>query len=292
MLRRGTFLAVATIASVGLGPRSATASDGLGLPGAIGYAACGGTSCDTFAQDDAPAKVANPAPVSTPADPNAPVCQDVAVPDHFDKLPSQVVSQADPSYTGPLDAYEEQCVQDGRIISLKLIFYPVPSSTSAQDLAEKAYKTLVMPIPQVVMSPAANVPQLTGLPVWMWLEPGSWAPISSTVSAGPVTITATATPQRVLWTMGDGSTVTCAGPGTPFPEHPNSDGTTPSPTCGHTFHRTSEVEPGGAFHATATIVWRVDWTGFGPGGTFPDVESSIGFPVRVIEAAALVTNSR
>jgi len=210
----------------------------------------------------------------------------------LDKLPDQVVDLSGPSPDpGPLEAYQEQCTQGGKIVSSKLVFYPQPSPASAQALAQKAYKTLDMPKPDVMMSPAETVPQLTGLPVWLWLKSGSWVPKSSTVSAGGITITATAAPQRVVWSMGDGATVTCAGPGTPFPGHPGGDGVAPSPTCGHTFRRTTAAEPGGAFHVTATIVWRVDWTGFGPGGTFPDVESSVGFPVRVIEAAALVTNS-
>ncbi|MEY9932458.1 hypothetical protein ABH926_007109 [Catenulispora sp. GP43] len=288
MLKYVAFVGAVAIASLGFGARSATASGGLGGAGASGDTECGATSCSSFAQDSPPAKVSKPAPANTPRDPNAPVCQQVPI--TWDHLPDQIVDLPD-SYSGLDNAYQEQCTQGGKIISSKLVFYPVPSPASAQALAEKAYKTLAMPQPQVVMSPGVNVPQLTGLPLWMWLKPGSWVPQSSTVSAGGITIKATATPQRVEWNMGDGSTVTCPGPGTPFPEHPSGDAMAPSPTCGHTFHRTSEVEPGGAFHVTATIVWRVDWTGFGPGGTFPDVESSVGFPVRVIEAAALVTNS-
>jgi hypothetical protein len=199
-----------------------------------------------------------------------------------------------PSKAGP-DAGNQirrECFLRGRLVSSEVVYYTVePKAPSAVDLAKQAYGKLVPPEPIVRISPASNVPQLTGLPVWLWLPSGAWVPQSSMASAGGITVKATATPQRVVWSMGDGTTVTCAGPGTPFPPHPSGDGTAPSPTCGHTFHRTSATEPGGAFRVTATIVWRVDWTGFGPGGTFPDVESSVGFPVRVIEAAALVTNS-
>ena len=35
-------------------------------------------------------------------------------------------------------------------------------------------------------------------------------------SAGPVTATATAAPSKVVWDMGDGDSVTCDGPGTPY----------------------------------------------------------------------------
>lgn len=230
------------------------------------------------------------AAANTPADPNARVCRDVPV--KLSPMPNQIVNLADDSYTGVLDSRQEECTQGGKLVSSTLYFYPEPTASSAHALAEKAYRTLDLPKPEVVTSPGQSVPQLTGLPVWLWLRPQSWAEKSSTVSAAGITVRAIATPKRVVWSIGDGSTVTCAGPGTPFPDRPSGDGTAPSPTCGHTFLRTSATEPGGAFHATATIVWRVDWTGFGPGGTFPEVESSAGFPVRVIEAAALVTNSR
>ncbi|WP_370348512.1 hypothetical protein [Catenulispora sp. EB89] len=217
------------------------------------------------------------------------VCQEVPV---FIPLVQHVVTVGDPSVAGRMT--QQECTVNGRMVDSSLVFTPTDPAApavSAQQLAQHAYQALVMPKPDVGMSPRADVPQLAGLPAWLWLKPGSWSSKSVTLAAGGVTVTATATPRQVVWSMGDGTTETCAGPGTPFPEHPTGDGTAPSPTCGHTYRRSSATEPSGAFHITATVAWRVDWTGFGPGGTFPDVESSTGFPVRVIEAAALVTNS-
>lgn len=220
---------------------------------------------------------------------NVRTCQDVTL---FIPLVQHIVTVGDPSV--PERMTQQECTVNGRLVDTSLVFSPtdpVASPVSAQQLAQHAYQALVMPRPDVDMSPGMDVPQLAGLPVWLWLKPGSWSPKSVTLTANGVTVTATATPRQVVWSMGDGTTETCAGPGTPFPGHPAGDGTAPSPTCGHTYRRTSATEPGGAFRVTTTIVWRVDWTGFGPGGTFPDVQSSVGFSVRVIEAAALVTNS-
>jgi hypothetical protein len=70
-----------------------------------------------------------------------------------------------------------------------------------------------------------------------------------------------------------------------------SDGLVPSPDCGHTYWRTSADQPGGVFDVTATITWRVVWTGLGSGGTFPNLTTTTHIPVRVVEAAALVTSS-
>ena len=220
---------------------------------------------------------------------NVRVCQDVPI---FIPLVQHVVTVGDPSKAGRVT--QQECWVNGRLVDNLVFSSEDPSApvVSAQQLAQHAYQALVMPRPDVGMSPRAGVPQLAGLPVWLWLKSGSWSTKSVTLTASGMTVTATATPRQVVWSIGDGATEICTGPGTPFPEHPNADGTAPSPTCGHTYRRTSATEPGGAFHATTTIVWRVDWTGPGPGGTFPDVKSSTGFPVRVIEAAALVTNSR
>lgn len=235
-----------------------------------------------------PASVSKAVPANVS---NVRICQDVPI--FIPQVQHVVVAGGDSS--GPERMTQQECTVNGRLVDTSLVFEPtdpVAPPVSAQQLAQHAYQALVMPRPDVGMSPEMDVSQLAGLPVWLWLKTGSWSPRSVTLTANGVTVTATATPRRVVWSMGDGTTETCSGPGIPFPEHPAGDGMTPSPSCGHTYRRTSATEPGGAFRATTTIVWRVDWTGFGPGGTFPDVESSTEFPVRVIEAAALVTNSR
>ena len=192
----------------------------------------------------------------------------------------------------PQGVFQEVCTVKGQIVSTQLIFYSAAASTSAaHSLALSAYKSLVMPAPQAEASPRLDIPQLTGLPMWLFLKPGSWMPKSATVSAGGVTVTATATPQSVAWDLGDGSTVTCSGPGTPYRLVPRSDGLAASPDCGHTYRRTSAAEPNGVFDVTATINWKVVWTGFGPGGTFPNLKSSVHLPVKVVESAALVSSS-
>jgi hypothetical protein len=73
-------------------------------------------------------------------------------------------------------------------------------------------------------------------------------------------VTATAKAQRTVWTMGDGSTVTCTGPGTPYAA---SYGKQSSPTCGHTYTRQ------GIYTVRATTYWVVTWAGIGQTGTIP-----------------------
>lgn len=258
----------------------AAADDGITDTRPVAATTCGATACQLVVRTPEQATSEQGQSADTPTCLVVPVAQ----------LPANLVPNNGDPYSG--NEIRRVCFLHGRLVSSQVLKYTVePSAPPAVTLARQAYEKLVPPEPVVHMSPAVDMPQLTGLPTWLWLPSASWVPTSSMVTAGGVTVKATATPQRVVWSLGDGTTLTCAGPGTPYPDHPSPDGMVSSPTCGHTYHRTSATEPGEAFHATATIVWRVDWTGSGTGGTFPDVESSIGFPVRVVEAAALVTSS-
>ncbi len=102
-----------------------------------------------------------------------------------------------------------------------------------------------------------------GMPTWMWAQnpnANTWGPLTRTASAGGWTVTATAQAQRVVWSMGDGSTVTCRGPGTPYAD---SYGKKSSPTCGHTYTRE------GKYTVRATSYWVVTWSGLGQSGTIP-----------------------
>lgn len=127
-----------------------------------------------------------------------------------------------------------------------------------------------------------------GAPVYMWTEPGptTFGPQVLTASAGGVTITATARVERIVWSMGDGTSVTCRTPGTVYQD---AFGFTPSPDCGHRYTRTSAGQPEKAYTVSATSYWLVDWTGpDGSSGQIPlDLTSSTS--IRVGELQALVT---
>ena len=103
-------------------------------------------------------------------------------------------------------------------------------------------------------------------------------------------MTATATPVRVTWSLGDGSTVVCRGPGTPFPA--GGDPKAASPDCGHTYRRSSAGQPGEAFRVTAAITWSITWAGGGQAGELPALETAGVAALRVAESQALVTGSQ
>ncbi|WP_228714289.1 hypothetical protein [Prauserella endophytica] len=159
---------------------------------------------------------------------------------------------------------------------------PVPSP---EQLAEQARAQLRLPSPVIASSPAGT--QLVRLPTWLWLDRAMWQLQSATAAVSAVSVTATATPTSVSWAMGDGSTVTCTGPGIPFPG--GGDPRSASPDCGHTYQRSSAAVAGERFEATATVSWRITWSGGGASGTFPDLTTSASASFRVAEAQALGT---
>jgi hypothetical protein len=140
-----------------------------------------------------------------------------------------------------------------------------PPPPDPEDLARQAIASMGLHAVNIgiVPEPVAGSIGLVGMPTWMWAaNPGETTvgPITRTASAGGFTVTATARLESIVWTMGDGSTVTCAGAGTPYAD---SYGKTSSPDCGHTYTRQ------GRYNMSATSYWTVAWQGIGETGTIP-----------------------
>lgn len=149
----------------------------------------------------------------------------------------------------------------------------VPDAASAPDLvdpvelAEEAIERMRLVAPRIALTPEdSDSPVLVGMNTWLWVDnagPTSVGPITETATAGSTSVTATAEVSEVTWATGDGSTVTCAGPGTKWTRQ---QGTGPSPTCGHRYLRSSITEPDRTFDLTATAHWTVNWSGAGQSG--------------------------
>ena len=159
-------------------------------------------------------------------------------------------------------------------------------------LAQQAWDQLQIPTPVVRTSPPSGQDAVVNLPTWLWVDDNFWAPVSQSASAGGVTSTATATPVKIVWDMGDGTRVTCNGPGTPYVSGV-SDPRAPSPTCGYTYSRSSAGRPDERFRVTATVTWTAGFTvaGGAGGGALPNLTASSATELRVAEFQALNTNS-
>jgi hypothetical protein len=158
-------------------------------------------------------------------------------------------------------------------------------AVSPEILARQARSRLTLPAVTIRLNPSGD--QLTNLPVWLALDPTSWRSQSATASVPGVSVTATARPVRAAWSMGDGSTITCTGPGTTWT--PGTDPAAASPDCGHVYRKSSAATPGAAFVVSVTVTWEVSWAGAGRSGTVPGLATSGVVQVRVQEAQAVLT---
>lgn len=160
---------------------------------------------------------------------------------------------------------------------------PPPAATgpSPAQLAAQARSLLRLTTPVIGSSPKPGEPDLVGLNLWAWVAPSVWSAQSATASAGGLSVTATATPSYATWDFGDGTVITCAGPGTVYQP---SDGANPvSPTCGHDYRQA------GSFTVTVTVHWAVAWAGAGQSGAFNDMTTTARAPVTVEQSQAVVT---
>ena len=156
-------------------------------------------------------------------------------------------------------------------------------------LAQLAVKYLQLPDPVIRSSPAPGALQLTRLPVWLWVAANVWQPQSKTAQVPGEAVTATATPVSAAWAMGNGTTVTCQGPGTAYAAGDNPSAA--SPTCGYTYQASSAGQPGGAYKVTVTITWDITWAGAGgAGGVLAPLQTVAAAQFRVAESQALNTS--
>ncbi|MEU5075986.1 ATP/GTP-binding protein [Streptomyces asoensis] len=158
--------------------------------------------------------------------------------------------------------YEQTCRyldSINSIIRYQWLADPPPTAVAVDPavLAQQAVDTMKLAGPDVA-SPRPAGTYLVGMPMWMWVNqsPTTYGPNTASASVGGVTVTATANVSKIVWSMGDGTVVTCTGPGTPYTA---AAGKADSPSCGHTYTRTSANQAGGRYRVTATSTWSIDW---------------------------------
>ena len=155
-----------------------------------------------------------------------------------------------------------------------------------RTVAVEARSQLVLPKIVIRVNPSGA--QVVGLPTWLSIG-GGWAPLAATATAPGVTVRLTARPVRAVWTLGDGARVVCTGPGSVWT--PAMDPRAASPTCGHTYRRSSAAQPGGAYRVSVQVEWAVTWAGAGQTGAVPNVATTAVVAVRVGEVQSVVTGS-
>ncbi len=194
-----------------------------------------------------------------------------------------------PGQSGGMDFgwFMQICYVDGVEVSRTPIWGSPAFDPSLQPidpavLAAQAIASMTMLAPPIgMMPPQGSEGAITGVPVWLWVQPGvtTTGTNSASASAGGVTVTAVANVTEVTWEMGDGATVSC-GIGTPY--NPSYGGD-PSPTCGYLYEtKSTKDDPNGVYTVTATSTWTITWAGGGESGV-EVMELSSSVPLRVTE---------
>lgn len=160
---------------------------------------------------------------------------------------------------------------------------PTPGrpALSAAQLALRASATLPLQAPGLGTGPTSEINGLkidtaVGYPVWLWSE-GNTGNIGASDSDGDLTVEISASIASVVYTMGDGTTLTC-GTGTKWSK---AQAGKPSPTCGHTYEKM------GTYTITATTTWNADWAAAGETGSI-ELTRSTTRSYRVGEIQALI----
>ena len=160
-------------------------------------------------------------------------------------------------------------------------------AVTPRELAQIAIAELIIPVLQPQTAPPRGRDGLVGLPEWFWIPRPEWAPVSRTVTAGPVWARATAVPVRLVFDAGGGQGGTsCPGPGTAF--DPSLSLGAQHTKCSYKYLQPSAGQPGNVYAAAVTVLWNVFWVGSGnTGGPVANgrpVSTPLTLPVAAGEA--------
>lgn len=181
--------------------------------------------------------------------------------------------------------FRKICTSEDGMLSGTVVW--LPARVDPRQLAQQALERVPLPQPVVRMNPPNGTGAVTNVQTWLWIEPDQWQPVSASASAGNVTVTTTADPERVVFDMGNGDRLSCGGPGTPYdPARPAAEQAT---DCAYTYRRSSADRPDGRYTVTATVIYRVRWSasGIAGGGALAPVSQTSSLPLRVGEIQAL-----
>lgn len=167
-------------------------------------------------------------------------------------------------------------------------FFAVPEGGLADpyQVALDALASVQIAAPAIRTSPSENGRLYVQVSTWLWLDSTWWQTYEATANTGRVWSTVRATPVATTWELGDGRSVSCRGPGTPWRRGLSEDAS----SCTHTYRSSSASRPGGTFSLEVTVTIEVSWTSNATGGgTLPAITRSSTIAVEVGEIQAIGT---
>lgn len=163
---------------------------------------------------------------------------------------------------------------------------PEGGAVDVGALAASARESVPISAPPMATSPPADRELYTQVQTWLWVDEDWWTPYSATANAGRVSATVTARPVMADWTMGDGGSTACAGPGVEW--HRGMDDS--ETYCSYVYRRSSSGEAEGTYALSVTVEFEVTWeSNVGSGGSLSAVTRSATRQVTVGEIQAIET---
>ena len=166
-------------------------------------------------------------------------------------------AQDDGTYRVAICDSEGNYIQDITVTASR----PRPRPTSS-TVVSSAMGALNPPTPTIHTSPNHRSGLLVQTPTWFWLSPSYWRTYSTTIMVWGYVVTIFATPTVVRWNMGNGDSITCLGPGTPWVPGFGD----PLSTCKYTYRHSSDGAAGDRYKITATVTFVGSYTTVGLGG--------------------------
>ena len=160
------------------------------------------------------------------------------------------------------------------------------AAPSVPGLLQQAFDQAALRHTVINLNPPGE--QVVNVPSWLWIAPSDWTSVVANAAAGNVTATVTARPMSVVWNLGDGNSVTCSGPGTPY--DPSKPADAQSTDCSYTWRTSSADQPQGVYIVTATIEYAVTTVVTGAPdptpnlGVHPGPSAQAEVPVSEVEA--------
>ena len=160
---------------------------------------------------------------------------------------------------------------------------PAGFVVTPQMLLQQALAQLRPLTPKILTAPPRGSDGVVGLPEWYWLDQATAGPITKRLTVGPVWVQVTASAQKLTVAPGSGlPSVACPDTGTPY-----RNGSQRS-SCSYLYSQSSAQQPGGAYSASATVMWGGTWLGSdGTSGPIPVIPVTASWQIRIAEAQAL-----
>lgn len=158
------------------------------------------------------------------------------------------------------------------------------TTVSVEEVVQRAKDKLVFAQPEIGSAPCTDVgcQGTVGVPVWLWTQDVPTQ--SATASVGGTSITVTDEVTHVTWDLGDGTTITCTSPGTPYD---TSMGWASSPDCGVPGGYTQA----GHYTVTATMHHDITWSGDASGSETATTSASTDVTIGEYQAIGVQAGS-